>query len=107
MFGKISYTWNLMQASWSVLKKDKTLLMFPFLSGLCCLAILASFAIPFALVAVTSGPDGGSHHLNVSASAVYGLLFLFYLATYFVATFFNTAIVSWIWTSAPSDRTVP
>ena len=32
--------------------------------------------------------------MHVNAVATYGLLFLFYLVTYFVATFFNTAIVS-------------
>lgn len=94
MFGKIAYTWNLMQASWGGLKKDKTLLIFPLLSGLCCLGILATFIVPIVPVDVAAGSNGASHHLNVNAIAGYGLLFLFYLATYFVVTFFNTAIVS-------------
>ena len=94
MFGKIAYTWDLMKASWDVLKKDKTLLVFPLLSGLCCLLVLASFAVPFFLVAVASGGESATHHVTVSGSAQYGLIFLFYLATYFVITFFNTAIVS-------------
>ena len=46
MFRKFSYTWNLMSASWEVLKQDKELLVFPLISGICCLAVLASFAVP-------------------------------------------------------------
>ena len=46
MFARISYTWNLMGASWQVLRQDKEMLLFPLLSGICCLLVLASFAIP-------------------------------------------------------------
>jgi hypothetical protein len=42
--GKFSYTWSIMGASWEVLKRDKKLLLFPLLSGLCCLIVLGSFA---------------------------------------------------------------
>lgn len=46
MFRKLSYTWELMRASWDVLKQDKELLVFPLVSGICCLLVLASFAVP-------------------------------------------------------------
>src|SRR5260370_2751033 len=49
MFGRASYTWDLMRASWNVLKRDKGLLVFPLLSGICCLLVLASFAVPIFL----------------------------------------------------------
>src|SRR5258708_6218028 len=45
MFNRISYTWGLMRASWDVLKRDKTLLRFLLLSGVCCLLVLFSFAV--------------------------------------------------------------
>jgi hypothetical protein len=35
-----------MRASWEVLKQDKELLLFPLLSGVCCVLVLASFAGP-------------------------------------------------------------
>ena len=38
--GKFSRTWELMGMSWQVLKKDKEMLLFPFLSMICCLAVL-------------------------------------------------------------------
>ena len=44
--GKFSRTVSLMRASWEVLKQDKELLLFPLLSGICCVLVLASFAGP-------------------------------------------------------------
>jgi hypothetical protein len=46
MFRKLSYTWELMGASWGVLKQDKELLLFPLLAGVCCLLVMATFAFP-------------------------------------------------------------
>lgn len=46
MFGRISNTWGLMGDSWRILKQDKELLLFPLLSGICCIIVIASFAIP-------------------------------------------------------------
>ncbi|HUK83392.1 MAG TPA: DUF6159 family protein [Verrucomicrobiae bacterium] len=92
MFRRISYTWSLMRASWDVLKQDKTLLLFPLLSGVSCLVVLASFAVPMWLTGVWESPK----HEATQAQQVlyYGTLFLFYLVNYFVITFFNTAIIS-------------
>lgn len=92
MFAKISYTWGLMRASWNVLKTDKTLLLFPLLSGLCCIVVLLSFALPMFLTGAWQPPARGSS--EVRFVVYYGILFLFYVASYFVITFFNTAIVS-------------
>ena len=46
MFAKISHTWALMGDSWEVLKQDKEMLIFPLVSGICCIIVVASFAIP-------------------------------------------------------------
>jgi len=90
--GKLAYTWKLMGASWDVLKKDKELLVFPLISGICCLLVLASFAIPIVLSGGLQTAEGE----GAAAPQVmyYGLLFLFYLANYFVIIFFNSAIIS-------------
>jgi hypothetical protein len=92
MFAKVSYTWALMRASWDVLKKDKTLLLFPLLSGICCLLVLISFALPIFLTGMWQPPTHEAGQVNTIV--YYGILFLFYLANFFVITFFNTAIVS-------------
>jgi len=98
MFTRIAYTWDLMKASWDVLKKDKGLLLFPLLSGVSCLAVLASFAIPFWLTAAgrphyssTGGSTSSQWHLG---AAHYIVLFAFYFCNYFVITFFNTAVIA-------------
>jgi hypothetical protein len=89
---KIYRTWSLMSACWQILKKDKEMLVFPLVSGLCCLLLLASFAVPFYFTGAwqppTSDADTGRQLMY------YGTLFLFYLGNYFVVIFFNCAIVA-------------
>lgn len=92
MFGRISYTWQIMGASWQVLKENLSLVWFSVLSGICCLVVLASFALPLwssGAIAETFADDS-----QVSEVLYYGVLFLFYFCNYFVILFFNAAIVS-------------
>src|SRR5436309_720145 len=92
MFRRISYTWDLMRASWDVLRQDKSLLLFPLLSGISCLLVLASFAFPVWYTGSWRPPGKGSE--TIHQVAYYGTLFLFYLCNYFVITFFNTAVIA-------------
>ncbi len=92
MFRRISYTWDLMKASWDVLRQDKSLLLFPLLSGLCCLVLLASFAVPIWFTGFWRPPGKGSEAIH--QVLYYGTLFLFYFCNYFVITFFNTAVIA-------------
>ena len=89
--GKFARSWALMKASASVLRSDKSLMMFPLLSGLCSLIVAASFLIP---IAVTLGLV---HHATANQErgfsvAAYLALFVFYLVQYFLIIFFNTAL---------------
>ncbi len=77
MFRKFSYTWKLMTASWDVLKQDKELLVFPLISGISCLVVLASFAVPLWYTGNWQPP--GRHAHWQQQAAYYGVLFLFYL----------------------------
>ncbi len=84
MFDKFSRSWELVKASAGVLRSDKELLVFPVVSGIATLLVLATFALPvFALKLFENGvgPLG------------YVLGFLFYLCQYFVIFFFNSALV--------------
>jgi hypothetical protein len=90
MFDKITYTWELMGASWQVLKKDKEIIFFPLLSGICCLLLLASLAVPL-LVSDWRPPDEMTRADQV---LYYAVLFVFYFCNYFIITFFNVAIVA-------------
>jgi len=79
-----------MKASADVLRSDKSLLMFPLASSICCLLVAASFLIPIIAAMVSAG-HVVEHGQRMSAGG-YVLLFLFYLAQYFVIIFFNTAL---------------
>ena len=88
MAGKFARSWNLMKASAAVLRSDKALMMFPLLSGLCCLLVAASFLIPIGVAAA------GMEHVSRERLPLgwYVALFAFYLVQYFVIIFFNTAL---------------
>jgi hypothetical protein len=92
VMGKFSNTFSLMRASWEVLKKDKEILIFPLISGICCLLVVASFAIPL-VVSGNLRPPGEEATTNQQI-AYYGVLFLFYFCNYFVIVFFNSAIIA-------------
>lgn len=95
MAGRFARSWNLMKASADVLRSDKSLLMFPLASSICCLIVAASFLIPIvtAMVAVAGAGDVAiAEHSRSMTAGRYVLMFLFYLAQYFVIIFFNTAL---------------
>jgi hypothetical protein len=91
MFGRISYTWQLMGASWQILKQDKKLLILTLISGICCLLVIATFAIPLIATDHWAPPHGQA--TPVQQVLYYAVLFLFYFCNYLVITFFNSAIV--------------
>src|SRR5262245_23175264 len=91
MFRRISYTWHAMGSSWQVLKHNKKLLLFPLFSGLACLLVLASFAVPIYLADAWEPPTRDAS--PAKHVIYYGTLFLFYFCNYFVITFFNSAVV--------------
>ena len=91
MAGKFARSWALMKASAAVLRSDKSLLVFPLLSGLCTLLVAASFLIPVAVMVIGGEHAGQDFHQRMSVGA-YLLMFAFYLVQYFVIIFFQTAL---------------
>jgi TM2 domain-containing membrane protein YozV len=81
-----------MGACWQILKQDTGLLLFPFMSGVCCLLLLASFAVPLYTTGHWQPP--GADASPAQHMTYYGVLFLFYLCNYFVVIFFNAAIIA-------------
>jgi hypothetical protein len=94
MFARISYTWQLMGASWQVLKQDKALVLFPLFSGISCLVVIASFTVPLFMVDLTAWKGQVGHWTQAQQIAGWAYLFAFYFVNYFVITFFNVGIVS-------------
>ena len=95
---RISRGWELVQESWSVLRQDKALMIFPILSSIACILVAASFAIPFLVVpelgrAFAEQKDH-EQAANTGKIISYILGFAFYFVNYFVIVFFNVALVS-------------
>ena len=91
MFDRMARGWEMTKESWRVLKLDSKLIVFPLISGLACLVVLLSFALPL----------WGSDYLNTVLEEqeaphdilAYIILFAFYFANYFIIVFFNSALV--------------
>ncbi len=91
MFQRFSRSWTLIKASASVLRQDKELLVFPLLSAIATLLVVATFMLPlFGMGVLEQLGQNSEQPLPIAA---YVLGFLFYLAQYTVIFFFNTALV--------------
>jgi len=59
MFDRLSRSWNLVKVSWSVLKQDQQLLVFPLISAVAAILVFASFALPMLGLGVFDGISHG------------------------------------------------
>ena len=88
MFDRIRRSWALAKASYAVLKADRELLIFPAISFVALCVVLFSFVIP--LVTIRGLVDLDSGEITPGGMV---LTFLFYVVSYTVAFYFNTALV--------------
>ncbi|CAN5682452.1 DUF6159 family protein [soil metagenome] len=87
MQNTLQNSWSLVKASARILNEDRALLLFPLMSGIAFLALMATFVFPAILL-------GGVETLFGQARVLgFGLVFLLYLVQYFVAFYFNAALV--------------
>jgi hypothetical protein len=94
MFTKISNSFSLAGSSWRLLRDDKKLILFPVISGVCCLLVMVSFCIPFlANPGLLDFPHDAQGNVQIPIW-VYPTLFAFYFVNYFVIIFFNAALIS-------------
>ena len=99
MFATIGHTFELMKMSLRVFNKDRELIFFPIMAAIGVIAVVVIFI-------VIASANGSLERVNsygtttaegVEASLTggdYTLMFLVYLAAYFVVIFFNAALVS-------------
>lgn len=85
MAGRFARSLELAKASWSVVRADKELMWLPVMSVLSLLLIVGSLVVPVALM-------GGFSPSGAGSGSFLGVL-VFYVLTYFVGLFFNTALV--------------
>jgi len=89
MSNAFSRSWEITKASFSVIKHDKELLLFPILSMIFSLIFIVVLLLPTSVFLIFKG--GGN---TVAFQGLdYLFLFLLYLILAFVATFFNVCVV--------------
>jgi hypothetical protein len=87
MFERLSRSWELVKASYAVLRADKELIVFPIVSLVGTIAVMIVFAIPLAL----AGSFGRVADNNTGVFE-YAVVFLFYIVMYTVIIFSNAAL---------------
>jgi Family of unknown function (DUF6159) len=90
MFDRFERSWDLANDCLGMLWDDKSLLVFPLMSSVAMLLVLASFAVPIIPLVGTLSSSGSAHSLDALA---YLGLFLFYWIQFSIFTFFNTALL--------------
>lgn len=92
IFDRFSNGWTIAMNSWAVLKENRQLILFPILSGLSMILVIASF---FTIVFASAGWDWEAFRDIREQGTVVNYLFVFgyYLVNYFVIVFFNTALI--------------
>ena len=77
-------SWDLLKACFAVLRDDKELLLFPVLSSISALLVLATFALPLF---ISQAFSNGFGMFGVAVG------FAFYFSQYLVIFYFNAALV--------------
>ena len=90
MFKKIARSWDLTKESFNVLMLDKELMIFPIVSAVTTVLLLASFFVPAAYMIDWNTIADDSAAANVIGMAG---LFVFYFIATFVMMFCNTALL--------------
>jgi hypothetical protein len=92
MFARFERSWQIVKASAEILRTEKSLLVFPFLSGIAALlvggAMIWDASGSGLFRSLKSGAPGAATGIDF-----YVWMFAFYLVNYFVIIFFNTALV--------------
>ncbi len=81
--GKFALSWQLLKESFSILMKDKEIMWFPILSGVINLVLFAGLIFTYV-----------SPLINNNNEVNYLVIFVYYVITYFVVSFFNTAVIA-------------
>ncbi len=88
---RMSNGWNITMNSFKVLRENKSLVLFPILSSISLILIVASFC-----TAVVAANGWNIENIDIeppSKAEAYLYSFIYYIVNYFVVVFFNMALV--------------
>jgi hypothetical protein len=91
MFARWGRSWELVKASWAVLRSDKELVVFPIISAIGCFLVSITFFLP--MLATGTFSNMGRRGADGIGPVQMIILFLFYLVTYTVIIFCSSALV--------------
>jgi len=94
--GKFSRSWELVKQSFTILRSDKQLMLFPVLSAVSCFVVTAAIATggAFLLLPARAAAIAAGERFNPNQSPMFLLgMFTLYVVNYFVIVFFNVALV--------------
>ena len=100
MFATIGRSWQFAKISYGIVWDFKKLIVFPLLSTLAAVLVIASFAAPLWATGTleswlaTADPEAGAPATTADQVAMYATLFIFYFCNYFVIVFFNSALTA-------------
>lgn len=99
MFDRISNSWRLFRSTLDVLSKDKELVVFPIVSGVASILVMASFAggmwgagLMDELMQMADRRSDGDQFTSAHA-AVIGIGLAFHFVNYFLMTYFNAGLI--------------
>lgn len=90
MAGKFSRSWEIFKASAAVLRDDKKLVIFPLVSTVAAMGLVAAFGLVYWWWGSVEYAARG----ELTSYTPYALGFVFCFAAYLVIVFFNTALVA-------------
>jgi hypothetical protein len=91
LFTRLSNGWNIAMNSFTVLKENRQLIIFPILSGISMVLVIGSFVV--AALAAAGWNVDNLQDTNPHNAVNYLILFLYYVVNYFIIVFFNMALV--------------
>ncbi len=88
-FERLSTGWTITMNSFSILKKNKQLIIFPVLSGISLVLVMGIF-----ILGILAPVGWDVDYINTDNQVVnYAVLFGFYFVNYFIIVFFNMALI--------------
>lgn len=96
MFQTFARSWEYAKISYALTWQNKSLLIFPLVSGIAALLVLASFAVPLHQTGTLQAwaETASQSEAEKIPVAAWITLFAYYVANYFVIVFFNSALIS-------------
>ncbi len=94
MFASLSRSWEYAKISYGVIWENKQLVIFPILSSIAAILVMASFIVPLWSTGMIDRMTSDDPAAAVSDAILYTILFAFYFCNYFVIVFFNSALTA-------------